>query len=708
MADNDDTAPPATPPPAPAAPAAPPPASDRSEWLARAMRQHAGVLELRERCRPLLGAPRAPAVSGIAAGIEGAGAASFGRDHRRAARTEAPDALPPAAVMELVLHYLHESGLTETRDALLREAETLMPELCDALRGGLGSDPVDYTQHTGDPSLRHSLAPLLRLGCKDATSLFGPLPAPSEGDPEVEAPEVYSFLDALDEDASESSAPTTEFDASSDDSDDDDASLDTNVAKVQAERENVPLWEEEATEGENCLFRGAGIHREIVAGTLNQLVRWLAGGVGGRSGDASFQSAFFLAYPAFATPERLLSKLAQLHAEPANAGAGRGPALRALTAWVQKEPLDFCSESLHDQIVRFARAAEDAEASHALPQAGAAQGGGATQAREALRELSAALAKLDEAKARMLRDMATADDELPSWAPRAPRGVEPNPPRVPFTIFSPRLTIDDVDEGEIANQLCLRDMRAFYRIRERELLACAWRRNGAQDAAAPNVCAMMRRFNELSRWAVHSLLEGRFVEGAPVDRRRVFKRLSTIADHLVRLRNYHSSLALYSALSCGAVVRALLACGVQPEVFGIVPADPAHGRPRRGTLDMSQCSSLQTLGMLFSPEGNYAEYRRHLREANRSSERVAALHIHLRDFAVLHDTIPDTLNGMINWHKYACWARAMNEFLRPAQLVFYNLQVVEQIQALLRDFPNLPDEGALMDRALAIQRGEAK
>ena len=91
-----------------------------ASWLGRAMKQHPDVLELRETLRAFAEGPAAPA-------------ASFGRDHAHTAHTETPEALPPAAVLQLIIQYLHEQGYTQARDAVLQEAVTLCPELFDDL-----------------------------------------------------------------------------------------------------------------------------------------------------------------------------------------------------------------------------------------------------------------------------------------------------------------------------------------------------------------------------------------------------------------------------------------------------------------------------------------------------------------------------------------------------------------------------------------------
>jgi hypothetical protein len=156
-------------------------------WLARAMRQHPDILALRERLRFL-----------SIRGTNRKELPSFGRDHRNTARTEAQESLPPVAVFQLILQYLREEGLSETREALINESKILCPELLDSLcltSNDIAEGGDDAIEAATDNIFQHALLPLLHLGVRDQNNLFAPS-ITEEGDendedPEIEAIESY-------------------------------------------------------------------------------------------------------------------------------------------------------------------------------------------------------------------------------------------------------------------------------------------------------------------------------------------------------------------------------------------------------------------------------------------------------------------------------------------------------------------------------------
>lgn len=622
-------------------------------WLSRAMRAHPEVLALRERLRPLSGhAPRPVETP------------SYGRDHRHAARTEVPEVLSPAVTLQLVLQYLHEEGLVQARDALIAEAKTVYPQLLQAMgitEAQLGGEsPYTFSDTSLDPVFQRALLPLLHLGIRDLGGMFGPLPADEDEDPEVEAHEEYPG--------------------------------EGDVEGDEEQQEDVNVWDEPKQEGTNSLWKtDGGSGQQLIAGTVNQLVAWLTDPL---NQDRAFMSNFLLTHPLFMTSEKLVAKLIQRCHVPRGRGDEKESAVLALTVlrvWAEKYPRDIVG-AVSDQLAHFTKTMAEKETSVQFKQ------------------LQAALSKLDDverkgrpgadAAASAAASAAAEDEDLPR--PQVPT----EPPVVPKNIFSPKLTLEDVEEAEIARQICLIDFRHYYKIQGRELVACAWKREAAK---APNVLAMVKRSSELSTWAMYCVLQGRWIEGAAPDRLRMFGKFLRIAFHLLKYCDFFAASALFGSLSTSAVQRVVRAAGA-----GVLGGNPSVTNPsgsRRGIpsgpisaggtgLGPELNAMIVELTNAFSPDQNFGAYRRtyHLTK----SACVPSLLILLRDITLVEEGMPDKLNGLINFHKRHVNAKLVSEFMSHRETV-YPLQQVDQITALLKDF-ELPDEKALFELALNVQR----
>jgi hypothetical protein len=299
------------------------------------MRAHPEVLAVRERLRPLSGRASHPSET-----------TSYGRDHRNAARTEVPEVLSPAVVLQLALQYLHEEGLTETRDALIAEARTLCPQLLHAMavdeaqlgqgEGEGDDDAFVFSDACLDPAYQRALMPLLHLGTKtDLANLFGPIPVADEDeDPEVEAEEEWP-----------GEADATEGD--------------------EEEQDDGNVWEETRSEGTNTLFRAAdrsAAGPQLVAGTVNQLIAWLTDPL---NQDRTFQLNFLLTHPLFMTSEKLAAKLIQRCHVPPGREDEKECAVLALTVlrlWVEKYRRDIVGP-VSDQLAHYVKTMAEKETS---------------------------------------------------------------------------------------------------------------------------------------------------------------------------------------------------------------------------------------------------------------------------------------------------------------------------------------------------------
>jgi len=200
---------------------------NRSQWLARVMRKHPEVLEFKERLRPLGKSP------------------SYGRVFN-SGKTEVKEVLSHQMLTQLILQFLDEEGLKETKRAL--EEESKIPS----------NNSENFPEET--------LSTLLSVGIKDINNIFEQKQEFPEEDAEVA---VYDYL------------PMGSFEDG----------IESNDTELKEEESSVLF--DDSTE-------------EVLSGSLNSLVAWLTSA---KNPDLNFRSVFFMTYRTFTTPEILLHKI---------------------------------------------------------------------------------------------------------------------------------------------------------------------------------------------------------------------------------------------------------------------------------------------------------------------------------------------------------------------------------------------------------------
>jgi len=238
---------------------------------------------------------------------------------------------------------------------------------------------------------------------------------------------------------------------------------------------------------------------------------------------------------------------------------------------------------------------------------------------------------------------------------------EPPEPKVPKNIFSPKLELDDVDEEEIARQMCILDFELYARVKPAGLLLKSWERHKARS---PNIVALIARFNKVVKWVAGSVLgSGKLVGKRP----KVVPRFLRIAEHLRALNNFFSLGAIYTGLTCSKV----------------------HHQFRNLTQSLSsqQQSVLSDLEKLFSYESNYKNYRAAYGAAKPPC--IPLISVHLRDIAFIEDCSPQKISGLINFEKRQRLRKFIDAFL-SYQPIPYHYHKVYQIMVFLQE-PKVDD-----------------
>ncbi|KAF2074646.1 hypothetical protein CYY_004041 [Polysphondylium violaceum] len=352
----------------------------------------------------------------------------------------------------------------------------------------------------------------------------------------------------------------------------------------------------------------------IQAATLNKLILWLIGNF--NSSDVNeFKKIFFLTYPSFTSAETVLNKLIQIYHSFENIDSAQ--VIIFLKFWIEQQPTDF-NEKLLAILNNFID--NQTMVSHA-------------------KQLRAAIVSKIENSNNHKKEV-----------------KDPPEPKVPKNIFSPTLTFDDIDEEEIARQLCLIDFTLYEQIKPSEFLIKGWTKPQYRSKAV-NLLNMMRRFNDFTKWVASSLLNEQNSKG----RTKLLGRFLKISEHLRSMNNFHSLMAIFGGINNTHVFRT---------------------KAIRKDLSKQQQETYTELEKLFLSDTNYKNYRIAYKDAKPPC--IPFLGVHLRDLAFVDEGSPDKVNQMINLNKRRTIWKVISNTMRY-QPISYNFLKVHQISLFLTE-----------------------
>eukprot|EP01111_Echinosteliopsis_oligospora_P010061 TRINITY_DN3066_c0_g1_i2.p1 TRINITY_DN3066_c0_g1~~TRINITY_DN3066_c0_g1_i2.p1 ORF type:complete len:592 (+),score=144.09 TRINITY_DN3066_c0_g1_i2:1781-3556(+) len=409
-----------------------------------------------------------------------------------------------------------------------------------------------------------------------------------------------------------------------------------------AGEEDVDLWQE-ANASENIQM----VNGAVVAASINHLIIHLTM----NPPDIDFRKVFLMTHSSFLNSERFLNKLIERYEVPEDL-ATKIPAEYAevykrdkslvfavIKNWAEQYPYDFS-----EKVIAILSGFIDSHREDDL---------------DVTKQLVTIINKIEEHKGTSSTSISA--DIV---------GREPPEPKVPRNIFSSTLSLDDVDEEEIARQLCMLDFDLYKAIRPSELLLKSWE---LHKGRAPNVITAIRRLNDLAKWVSGTILhEKRQFEIQQMElsktgktfKFKVLPRLLRISEHLKTLNNYFSLSAIYSGI-------------FNNEIFPIVKMQVQNHHQLTKMQD-----SLHDLERLFSDQGSFKTYRTSFNNAKPPC--IPLLGVHLRDIAFIEDCNPDKINGLINFEKRQRLWKAINSFTiyQPIPYIFYR---VHQVVVFLKD-----------------------
>lgn len=387
--------------------------------------------------------------------------------------------------------------------------------------------------------------------------------------------------------------------------------------------------------------------KEVEAATFDKLVEHL---LDAESGDETFMDAFVMTYHTFCTSDALIGKLLAIyHAARGKGGSGTKKrivvVLQLLIETRYKDLSDANKTTFKNFLEKVVKNDQN------------------------FTERESAVSLLEQA-------LTQAEAAASGLGPAVAKNAQP-PKTLPKSLYE-HPSFFDLDEVEVARQLCLMEWKAFSRIKPEEFANQSWSKEKTQDKC-PNIMAMIASFNTMSGAVATLILNERKVR----DRRKIMWKLVSVAQKLLQFNNFHTLMAFLSAFNNSAILRL---------------------KWTRERLPSPTKKFLEEAEKLMSMEGSYKEYRGMLKNAHPPC--IPYIGVCLADLTFIEDGNPDDINGLTNFYKRRLVYRVLSS-IREMQATPYTFSRVPEITNLFRAL-SIHDDSRLYALSLECEPRNAK
>eukprot|EP01094_Clydonella_sp_ATCC50884_P028908 TRINITY_DN8841_c0_g1_i1.p1 TRINITY_DN8841_c0_g1~~TRINITY_DN8841_c0_g1_i1.p1 ORF type:complete len:588 (+),score=266.36 TRINITY_DN8841_c0_g1_i1:205-1764(+) len=396
--------------------------------------------------------------------------------------------------------------------------------------------------------------------------------------------------------------------------------------RVRAQESSPSLWDDATYEEEESNECGV---------TLNKLIVQLTPkGVGGKKKAKELQrlrKCFLASYRTITNPGQLLLKLAERFQVPPSISSSSRAAIQnevveVLAMWLL-DPIDF-DPSMMMWIEEFAGVVVEKE--------------------------NAALAE-------RLRSAAK-DSEKKTWPAAAYFFAKPVKLASSYSLTPADLCMSSSPK-DIAQQLTLIDFDVFRRIEPRELLLQAWSKKTTKHRA-PNVRALIRRFNRVSYWLATIVLCHEKLK----DRAAALEKFINIAKELHALQNYNTLMGIIAGIRMSCVARLSFS---------------------QLTVNENLTKDFDKLCKMMEPQGSWKKYRAAI--AGSSPPALPYFGLYLTDLTFIGDGNADFKGERINIRKRLQEGAVLEQVLKYQQKA-YDIAPLHPLYEYLLDMPALDDD----------------
>eukprot|EP01088_Endostelium_zonatum_P011047 TRINITY_DN2483_c0_g1_i2.p1 TRINITY_DN2483_c0_g1~~TRINITY_DN2483_c0_g1_i2.p1 ORF type:complete len:697 (+),score=175.79 TRINITY_DN2483_c0_g1_i2:205-2295(+) len=383
----------------------------------------------------------------------------------------------------------------------------------------------------------------------------------------------------------------------------------------------------------------------IIAGTINKLVEMLTS----PTTQMKFVKAVLMTYLSFTTPKTLLSKLIErynVRKDKISEDEGRNVQVRVCNVmkhWITTYFYDF-DHDLATEVTTFIdeRLAKDGHNHLSVQVRSALVKRTCVMNIDSKKTTTAAKVRVVQNKSRnKTKGLENGHDDGGDSSRSEPELVTTlrflKPGNSTPNVFVAN-SLFDFEDDEIANQLTLKEFMIFSEVRVTELLDQAWNKPDLLHQS-PNVLKMIDQFNKTSRWIASMILD----PAKPKERVKRFERIINVAECLMRLNNYQTTMAIIGGLNNSAILRL---------------------KTMRAQANRKTVETLEAIEQTMKSEGNYKTYRGSIK--NSPPPKVPFLAVTLSDLIFIEDGNPNFLAGatgmeLIHWEKRAMVYRVISE-----------------------------------------------
>ncbi|PRP78178.1 hypothetical protein PROFUN_11308 [Planoprotostelium fungivorum] len=406
---------------------------------------------------------------------------------------------------------------------------------------------------------------------------------------------------------------------------------DDQMMEEEEEEEEEEYWIEEPDDSRNIVYE-AGEEGEVVkAGTLNKLIEKLTAS---QLNDHKFQKTFLATYRSFTTPTELLTKLIQRY----NILIPRLPrdinmdeyaettiipiqlrVINTIKLWIESAPFDF-DRALRDKVLTFMQKINSE--GHSI----------------SAKQISSMLQR--KAKpVRLTTHLAMKDVHTL------------NTGALDFSKI-----LQQYPEESIAKCLTIIDSTFFVNIKPDELMN--WK--GSSSKSISNLAQLSEKFNQVSYWAVSSVLECDRVN----DRIKAMEKLLDLCTHLRKMNNFCSLFAIISAMNTVPIYRLSFT---------------KEGMSQKYT------KMLDNFMELMSPSGAYKNYLDCLRSINPPC--VPYVGVWLTQLLHIDEGNSNKSNGLINFRKMEMFSNVILDVQLYQQMQYRDVGADQQLVSIFMQLP---------------------
>lgn len=344
------------------------------------------------------------------------------------------------------------------------------------------------------------------------------------------------------------------------------------------------------------------------------------------SADFMFQEAFLMTYRTFLSPQELLRKLIHRYDNFGRMQDNRKKYSRNAFSLIVRVLDDICIDTDCDVL-------------------------------ETMSELSYHLIKNMELKqAQKLRERCVAKLKMRQQRIRSART-----PLSSYQVTSKCHSVLDFKSHQIAEQMTLLDFELFQKIDISEILL--WSRQQKEELS-PNLTKFTEHFNRMSYWCRTQILEREETK----EREKYLVKFIKIMKHLRQLNNFHSYLAILSALDSAPI--------------------------RRLDWQKNNVEALKDFCQLIDSSSSFRAYRQTLAETRPPC--IPYIGLILQDLTFIHVGNPDLdYEGRINFNK--CWQlfAVIDTMCRFKRSTKYNIKKNDKILSFFNNFDGHLTEDSL-------------